>query len=368
MKIGILTYHRAHNYGAMLQAFALRRYLQSKGHEVHFIDYCSGKMLREYSVWRLPKSKFLTTEFLVDLLSLCLTAMRRTIRHQRFCNFSKRYLGVGAKPEYSDGDTVFRENIDLCIVGSDQVWRNRESDGRILGFNPVFFGSTLPDSVPCISYAASMGVIKPTDADKSFLKQALRRFHTLMVREQSLKQFLDELEFPSDVVCDPVMLLNKGDWNELLPSTRFAEKPYVLYYELLESKETRRAAQAFASRLGACLKVITARVHPMPRKGVLQTASPLQFIHAVRDADYVICTSFHGTAFSILFEKQFYVTALRSNSGRVVSLLGELGIDNRYVETLPDTISNIDYASVEPLKQEFVNKSANSLNRYLAQI
>lgn len=363
MRIGILTYHRAHNYGAMLQAFALSTFLRGKGHDVFFIDYCSTFLRKEYSLWRRPNYKPFSKDYAIGCLVLMLTFVRRIVRRQKFKAFAGNYLGISGNPKYTEKSGLFDEHIDLCIIGSDQVWRNRESDGRFLGFDDTYFGTSISAQIPCISYAASMGIINLSPEDESYLRTHLPRFRSLLVREESLKECIISLGFAAETVCDPVMLLDKEQWNSLLPEKRYAEKLYVLYYELLESKEALRSASSFARSCGLELQVITARVHPVPRKGVNQTASPIDLVQAIRDAEFVISTSFHGTAFSIIFEKQFYTMGLRNNSDRVVSLLEKLDINGRYVSAVPSKSTDIDYEKVRKLSRSLVERSVELLNK-----
>jgi hypothetical protein len=368
MRIGILTYHRAHNYGAMLQAYALRTFLQNNGHEVCFIDYCSPGLHNEYKVLRSPRYKAFTKDYVIGLIALCLTLIRRWKRHRIFLSFARKYLSVPKRPKYSENNFIIDENIDLCIVGSDQVWRNRESDGSLIGFDDIYFGTAIPIEIPCISYAASMGIINLSEADKEYLREKLPRFCSLLVREQSLKKTLHPLGFESEIVCDPVMLLDKKQWNAILSKRRFSANPYILYYEVLESKEVLRSARRFAKSCGLELKVIRARVHVLPIKGVKQTYSPIQLVQAIRDAEFIITTSFHGTAFSILFEKQFYTMGLMQNSNRVVSLLEKLELSDRYVGSIPDKRVDIDYGKVKESLQPFIDESVERLNRNIAEV
>lgn len=368
MKIGILTYHRAHNYGAMLQAYALRTFLQNNGHEVCFIDYCSPQLQKEYKVLRCPRYKPFTKDYVIGLIALSLTFLRRGIRYNRFVSFACNYLSVPKRSKYSTDKFFIDEDIDLCIVGSDQVWRNRESDGRIIGFDDIYFGTSIPIDIPCISYAASMGVINLSAADESYLRTHLQRFRSLLVREQSLKNLLNSIGFDSEIVCDPVMLLDKKQWNAILPKGRFSANPYILYYEVLESKEVLHSARIFARNHGFDLKVIRARVHVLPIWGVRQTYSPIELVQAIRDAEYVITTSFHGTVFSVIFEKQFYAVGLMKNSGRVVSLLERLGMGDRYVNSIPDKTEDIDYEKVNDSRQSFIRESVELLNRNMAEL
>ena len=115
MKIGILTYHRAHNYGAMLQAYALRTYLQAQGHEVEFIDYWPTGHAKEYN-WLRSIKGHTQRERCVYLLYLVLTAIRRAFRIHKFEKFRELYLQLPSQPRYTQYGATINESYDLVIV------------------------------------------------------------------------------------------------------------------------------------------------------------------------------------------------------------------------------------------------------------
>ena len=115
---------------------------------------------------------------------------------------------------------------------------------------------------------------------------------------------------------DPTLLFTKEQWNELLPQTRFRKEKYVLYYQLMDSKEALSFAKQQAKQRHCQLLIMDARISCIQRPHHISFASPIEFMQAIRDAEFVIPTSFHGTAFSIIFEKQFLTTGLQKNADR----------------------------------------------------
>lgn len=350
MKIGILTYHRAHNYGAMLQAYALLTFLRDKGHNVELIDYWPEEHRIQYALIK-PIVGNNCVNRLKSFVVNTLTFISRYRRIRKFNLFENKFLNLGKTIRYTTFDKKIIESYDCVIVGSDQIWRNVDSNGKYLGFDPIYFGQNIPQEVRCISYAASMGVIQLTDDDKNILTQYLSRFSRILVRENSLRNTLNELGFESDVVLDPTLLLSKEQWNKLLPIRRFRKEKYVLYYELMPSKEALTFAKNKAKELGCKLLIMDARISTLPKLGHISLASPIEFLQAIRDAEYIIATSFHGTAFSIIFEKQFLTTGLKKNSDRVVSLLSMLGIVENY-QVDPIKMINTDYSKLSICLQD----------------
>lgn len=360
MKIGILTYHRAHNYGAMLQAYALLTFLQERGYTAEFIDYWPKKHQLQYKLFKPIHGKGFVNK-LINFIADILTMTRRYHRMSKFNKFAKNYLNIKSVIQYKDKSDFKQENkYDLIIVGSDQIWRNYEYEGKYIGFDPIYFCQYFPNTSRCISYAASMGIIALNNNDNNLLKQYLSTFDTILVRENSLKELINSLEFEADVVLDPTLLISKEQWNRILPATRFKKQPYVLYYELIRSQEALDFARSKAKALKCELLIMDSIIHTIPRKEHVSYASPIEFLHAIRDAEYIVATSFHGTAFSIIFEKQFITIGLNKNADRVLTLLNHLGICDHYQNKAKE-INDIEYSKVQPLYNAIRLKSEKLL-------
>lgn len=362
MKIGILTYHRAHNYGAMLQAYALLSYLRNNGHDVEIIDYWPDMHKVQYALIKPIVGNSIISK-IKCIIATTITFIRRYMRICKFEKFSQKYLNINSTIQYPMPDWGYLQ-YDCVIVGSDQIWRNHESDGKHIGFDPVYFCQHIPKNIRCISYAASMGIIQLNKEDKDVLKNYLNRFSRILVRENSLKEAIDELGFESAIVVDPTLLLSQDEWNKFLPNKRFHTTKYVLYYELVKSKEALVFAKHKAEELGCKLLIMDATIPLIPQRRHISYASPIEFLHAIRDAEFVIATSFHGTAFSVIFEKQFITIGLKKNADRVQTMLHQLDIEEHYQEH-PQNVMDIDYAQV---KIRFSKLVANSMHLLLTSI
>ncbi|MGN0235334.1 MAG: polysaccharide pyruvyl transferase family protein [Paludibacteraceae bacterium] len=342
----------------MLQAYALQHFLQSKGHQVEFIDYWPKEHAAEYSLFRPLRGTF--AQMFLTIITSGLTFWRRRARIHQFQRFMADYLCLPEKAKYSNHASVINEPYDCVVVGSDQIWRNQSSVGKYYGFDPTFFCQTLSYPTRCISYAASMGVIQMDEQDRQLFNKYLSAFQTILVREQSLCNLVESLGYQVSVVIDPTLLFTKEQWNALLPQTRFRKKKYVLYYQLMDSKEALLFAKQQAKQRDCQLFIMDARISCIQRPHHISFASPIEFMQAIRDAEFVIPTSFHGTAFSIIFEKQFIATGLQKNADRVQTLLQSVDIQDHYHDTpvLPPTI---DYAQVTPKLAQLRADSQNLL-------
>ena len=206
-----------------------------------------------------------------------------------------------------------------------------------------------------------MGIIDIREQDKAFIREALTNFSSLSTRETSLRDaILPYTDKEITVVLDPVFLPSKEFWLSQLPERKIKE-PYLLYYSLIPTREARIHATALAKQKGLRLVEVTSNVRDFRTSPYLiQTADALEFVSLIHHADYVVSTSFHGTAFSIILEKEFCVVGLGKQGGRVVSLLGQLGIAERYTVT-PATLGKIDYKTVN----ERLNRLREASRNYL---
>lgn len=332
MRLGLLTFHRAHNYGAILQAYALKTYLESCGHFVDFIDYMPTWHSAVYKVWNnefyKKKTIFGKIKYIIFWLFSC---RRRIKRYNNFQNFITQYLKLLPKAKYTHIPIHLKTNYDYIVVGSDQIWRNWVVEGRYVGFDPIYFGEGIFPRQKYISYAASMGIINYTAEEELFLRESLRHFDNISVRETNLQEELIKWGYNASIVADPTFLLRKEQWNGLLPQKRYTNRKYALFYRLLASDAARVLAEQIATELNLALLVINASISVKSRENETQVASPIEFLHMLRDSEFVISTSFHGTVFSIIFEKPFYTLGLGRNDGRVKSLLYKLGLEDRYL-------------------------------------
>lgn len=319
MRLSIVTFHRAFNCGARLQAWALRTVLERMGHEVAFAPvgsvgcrptwiplYRPGKGLRRI-LWGLVANLF---------------ALRsgRLIRH-RFADFSSRYLPEWPADVRPDG----------AVFGSDQIWNPRLAKDE----QGCFLGEELPPDVRAWAYAASAGDKPLTDADVRRLNRSVRRFEAVSVREQAVADVLDEpWRTQACVVADPVLLVEPDDCRKIAAGVVPAED-YVFCYVLKLTPDLLRTARALASRLNC--KLVIAENGRVTRWGaareVIFGVSPDRFVRLVDRARFVLTTSFHGTALSVALGRPFlsFGADREPAATRVRGLLGRLGLLSRLV-------------------------------------
>lgn len=335
MKIGILTFHCADNYGAVLQAYALQEHLNNLGHEVRIIDYRPQYLIKPFRVfsWHRISSKSIL-DFIKGTLHEFVLVPRRLKRHLAFRKFTRHRLKL-SKTNVSPNKIP--EDFDIYIVGSDQIWNIRNlSNGK---FDDVYFCKfDFPkQNKRYVAYAASMQICELTAPVKQYLQNSLKNFDAISVREVNVKNLLNSIStLDIEQVLDPTLLVQSIFWDKLAKNP-FPNKDYILVYQVSNVKNTIDFADKIAKSMNAELIVIGAWVNNDMRE--YQTLSPEKFIGAIKNAKLVITTSFHGTAFSIIFKKDFYTIRFNNKmDNRSESLLHNLSLDDRII-----SIDNFKY-------------------------
>lgn len=353
MKIGILTYHRAENYGALLQAYALRTYLQSKGHEVSFVDYWPDYHVNYFKVFSWERFMAANWKGKIEyLLGATVWLCPRMIRSKRLQRFIHERLGVTGKPRYNE-KTKATEHYDVVVYGSDQIWRKQNMGG--VGFDDWYFGAENVVADKKIVYAGSMGTVKTSENDDAYVKKMMQNFEHISVREADLDSYLKGLGVTSQQVIDPVFLLSKEEW-EAVADKKQEKGKYILFYNLLNKPESVRFAEQLSKETGLPIKELNKKMSfKHLGKRYISGASVEEFLRLVHDAEYVVSNSFHGVAFSLIFQKQFFAVGFGDRGNRVETLLANAGVPERFVtetKVSPLHLKLIDYLSVSEKLEE----------------
>lgn len=320
MKIGILTFHCAHNYGAVLQAYALQSYLLGKNYDVHIVDYRPNYLTSQYDIasWRYRLSKN-PVQSVKNIYSKVKHRAEQRARYERFVDFSR---------EFRLSPISQLANFDAYVIGSDQVW----STIICKGFDNLYWGN-FPHKINAkiISYAASIGRSQWNRSELLQATELLNNFHHISVREESAVGVIGSLtNKPVYQVLDPTLLVGKDAFAKVATTPApIKGKAYILTYEVSHMPQLHNFARRLAQKTG--LQVYNLEAFPTykPLEHPLRTAGPGDFIGMIKNAAFVITNSFHGTCFSILFNKRFYTlgfgnnTDLRSRSVLTALNLGE---------------------------------------------
>lgn len=357
MRIGILTFHAAHNYGAVLQCYSLQEYLKSLGHEVSVIDYQNKRMLSVYKRFRIGR---ILKKNPIHMIKNVYTEMslyqRRKKRYYAFQNFINNALNLVPI------ETIKELPFDIIFIGSDQVWNYKLT----YGFDSYYWGDFVrPSHTILASYAASMQDKWPESKDE-IIKSKLKNFDFISVREASLAQKLQMLSPNKRVyhVVDPTLLISTSIWNRIATQPNITS-PYVLFYQVDVNPLAREIAKGIAEREGLKLLVISANIQN-ENDDVAISVSPVDFVGLVKYSKLVVSASFHATVFSILLRKDFYSIKAHGKNARINSLLSGLGLESRAIESVPSKIESVDYSlvNIESIKKESVQFFNNVFKTY----
>lgn len=333
MKIGILTFHRAINYGAVLQAYALKETLKSLGHDAWVIDYRQPKVEKvdrpTFSAkkrWNLLKGFHLRS-----WLRYNKDKKENLAKRMRFDDFTNTYLHLTRPCTISS----MPQDFDIYISGSDQVWNHRICGGM----DDAYWGNfQKPKNSKMVAYAASTSVPDLQKNTHEELQAGLNNFDLISVRENAVRDFLNtNFNTPNEVltVLDPTLVADRSIWDSF-ESGKYKDKKYVLYFAARTFKPNpsivKEKAEFLAKEIGCEAISISLREH-----------SPSDFVELFKHASYIVTSSFHGVAFSLIFNRPLFAVMYGDEQdGRYVNLLRSLGAKQMVlgVNEIPHPIEN----------------------------
>lgn len=364
MKIGILTFHRADNYGAVLQCYALCNAIKLLGfNDVQVIDYYPTYFTDEYSLFSYKK--FLNSSLrgkLGMVKEFILFCVPKILRRRKFSLFVMKKLQLSSR---MNEHNVSFSKYDVVFIGSDQVWNKKLTNGH----DKAFAGDIRTSNMVLVSYAASTEFHKEINRDLEYYKNLSRNFDAISLRENVLVEFFNTFtDIPSKWVLDPTLLLTKEQWSGIIQLPK--EKNYLLVYTVPQDPAVMELAHMIAEREGLQIIELVSKVRYIYKKNCHQIVSPEQFIGYFNHASYVVTTSFHGTAFSLVMQKQFCTLMLgRPVDVRARDLLHNLDLESRCIpyNDLHIPSDEIDFANVERkfsrLKEESYGFIMNTINK-----
>lgn len=380
MKVAVLTWTYK-NYGTLLQAYALQKFLTYEGYNVSLINYIpKNENVIKYNKYNLKNiSKKLKNRYNTlkekNNIKLLDDNYKDGINNRDllFKNFIEDNLPL--TEEYKINELKKLNNkYDAWIVGSDQIWSPKYLDG-------TFFLNFLDENTKKISYAPSFGVEELDNKAKKIIKPWVDSFDFVSVREKAGQQILkDIIEKQVPVVLDPTLLFNHKEWNSMITyrgrENKADNQKYLLCYFLSENETYWNIVKWVSEKYNYKVKVIP--IKPLDfnndYKKILEI-DPFDFVELIKNAEFVITDSFHGTIFSINYSKDF-LTVSRFNdrnngseNSRLTSILSYLGLKDRFIRCLDDIVTDNYDLRISSEKYNYVGieleKLRNESKEYL---
>lgn len=375
-KIGIITILRVNNFGAELQAFATQRAFQNLGYDSEIIDYLyyrhpnHKREMCSLPFFRYPFKNIIKEIGLVvrDIIIAQKKAKEKKERDWIFGEFHRDNTKMSPKQYYKMSD-LYKENweYDVYCVGSDQVWNPR----CFTSLYPYFL--TFAPEGKRFSYASSFGVSSLPENAKKKYAECINGLSYIGVREKSGVDLVKSLTGKeATLVCDPTLLLNREEWLTIAKAVKDLPDKYLLIYELHEIPFLKEVALRVAKEKKLKVVRICKDAIPVETDGSilnLTTIGPSEFVYLFANADFVITNSFHGTAFSINMNKDFYTIATRkkNNNSRQIGLLTTCDLKDRLLyenQDLPAVQTfTIDYHKPNERLEALRSHSKNYIKR-----
>lgn len=321
-----VTFHASHNYGSMLQAYALQQIIKGLGFKNKIINLRTERQKDLYTVF----TKRVGFKYILKNLSHLFYYYPLRRRYIKFESFLTDYLDL--TEEYTSLEQIekAKTDYDIYIAGSDQIWNPVPAD-----FDWAYYLEFVNKGKK-ISYAPSFGQLASLggeDTQKRIAKD-LKSFESITVREQRAAENVKKLSGKdAEIVVDPTLLLPKEKWLSLIVDRNKKKEDYIFFYTLFADSHRIKLVKEISKLTG--LPVITSNfsnqydvINPFIKA---YDAGPIDFLHLIRDAKLSICSSFHGTVFSCIFNTPFFAID-GMDDARISTLLSSLGLEHRSVD------------------------------------
>ena len=378
MKIGIITFHSAHNYGAVLQAWSLQEYLKQQGHEVEIVNLRLNVIDKLYRLTYKTNRKICSSDtvnkianniyYYVREESYRFTNPSKYKKYHAFEHFINHKLPV--TKEFHNIRELRTANLkyDALIAGSDQIWNAT----MMKEINPAYFLHFGNKDALRISYAASIGTDTIPPQYRMLFQRYLRDLDYISVREKKAQEEIKQLtDKPVDVVADPTFLLKRQDFDKLRVKPKVSGK--YIYVHNVHLKRVDETLNSIVEEMSKRLNLPV--IHNWDQKLFSNEAGHFtggigEFLGMVSEAEYVITNSFHCTVFSIIYNRNFITVPHFKNPDRMKNLLEELGIGNHLIDDtrkIPLDLKEleIDYLSVEEKRAKMGDYAKEFLNQSL---
>lgn len=351
MKVGILTFHNSYNCGSMLEAYAIYKYLKNKNLQTEIINFSNRGQKELYTI----KSKNDSLKHILKNIILSPHYKKLEFNNNKYEEFKNKNLKLSE--QYDKSDNINEKDYDVVVAGSDQVWNITIKDA-----DDAYFLNWVKKAKK-VAYAPSFGARKIANYTKEVEKyiEYLKDFDALSVREKNGQKWIKEMinkEVP--VLIDPTLLLNSSEYDNILdnqyetPNTK-----YIFFYCPQFNTEICKFVKKISKKYR--LPVIVWSTKSYYLKGIYRYGfklpeyeSPAVYLKLIKNAELIITTSFHGSIFSTIYKKKFFVIKngeMYGDDDRVKTLLDSIKMNNRLIEykfdDKYDYLKEIDYSTYD---------------------
>lgn len=357
-EIGIITIPRADNYGSVLQAYGIQQFVNEINPDNELIDYVAPFLVGRYKLWDIRTDNFKV--LVKSLIRNCLTYNAKKKKKRKYNDFRK-LMHFSERTVYSASEI---NKYKFYIAGSDQIWNT-----RITNSNSTFFLDFVDEIKSKIAFSVSLGYTDRSKDEILFYRRMVNSFKWLGVREENDVDFIKDIsaeESVVDYIIDPTLLIPENKWKSLIKE-RLLKKDYILIYSFGNDLKVIERAKLISKKEGLPVYIIADEWKKKNSDGFINLSGigPLDFVNLIANAKYVITNSFHGTAFSIIFKKQFTVVPYKGTENRIVSLLKLLKLESGIYSS---NINNfIDYSGVDNILQFERNKAKTFLKNAIGE-
>lgn len=361
MKIGIVTFQRADNYGALLQCYALYKYIEKQNPNTEVIDYRNLLIEDRYKKYR-KLNRHIVNCLIDNWHALCESQCYQKRKDAFEQLRSKIHFSESRNKEEALNSM---QEYDLIFSGSDQVLNPRITNG----FDDIYYLNA-PGSFVKAVYAGSVGNAQDSMIlGEEFLKRILK-FDALSFREDDINKYINQKNIKSEKVVDPTLLLKKEEWENIIADVDTGVySEYLLLYYVQPSEELIKMAKKLADEQRCTIVYFDKSLHFHGDTIYKGDAGPLEFVKLIRYAKCIVTSSFHGTAFSIIFRKILYLYLPRVTEERVRSIAQMGGIENRIYASYDDFcqrhIREHDYIEYD---ENNISKSIESSKLFIENI
>ena len=363
MTVKVITRHAPSNYGSLLQSIATQTVLEHLGYECKMIDY---QRKDERGIRMVLNQVSRKKDFSSPLKKLFYIIIRYPVEKYAQCRFDRmrnRYLKMTKR--CTTPEDLSQLKADAFMTGSDQVW------GPVITgmYDAAYFLQFATGGAKRLSYAASFGKTNFDAATTRVYQQMLASYDKITVREDSAVQMLESWGAKNcyGQVLDPTLLLSADEWIDLLVyeemQIKYASQKYILVYQIHNDRQLSSYALRLAAHTGLKLLRVNPFMHQVHRGGKFVLCPDVtEFLSLIKNATYIVTDSFHGTCFSLTFEKQFIEVLPNNTTGtRNQSILALTGLSNRIVYDFDDFSIINTMINYQPVREILAKERGRSV-------